>query len=376
MKATKELGEIVGVAAACEALGVPRASFYRWESPSNDEKRARPRPPRALLPQERQEIREILNSEECADLAPSQIYARLLDEGRYLCSVRTMYRILEEHGEVRERRNQLRHPEYKKPQLLATRPNEVWSWDITKLLGARKWSHFHLYVILDIFSRYVVGWLLAERESSALAKRLIEETIEKQGVCEAELSLHSDRGPSMGSKPVAQLLADLGVTKSHSRPHTSNDNPFSESQFKTLKYRPDFPKRFGSLEDARGFCRDFFHWYNEEHYHSGIGFMTPFTVHYGKDRELYEHRRQILLEAYRKNPERFVRKPPNPPRVPRAVWINPPLSSQEGAVLTVSAVTPTHERSFPDDALFCDPPWDANASNTVEPVQVAGGAQK
>ncbi len=244
-----------------------------------------------------------------------------------MCSVRTMYRILEENDEVRERRDQLRHPQYSKPELLATAPNEVWSWDITKLLGPQKWTYYHLYVILDIFSRYVVGWLLAERESAELAKRLIEETVEKQGVDEDQLTLHADRGTSMKSKTVAQLLGDLGVTKSHSRPHTSNDNPFSEAQFKTLKYRPEFPKRFGSIEDARSFCRKFFRWYNEDHRHSGIGLMTPEAVHYGKDLEIYECRRAALLDAYKVHPERFVQKQPEPPKLPEAVWINPPTGT-------------------------------------------------
>jgi len=328
MLAVKDLAGAVGVAAACDALAIPRASFYRWLKPTAEEPKPRPTPPRALRPEERLEVRDVLNSEEFVDHAPAQVYACLLDRGIYRCSVRTMYRILEEYREVRERRDQLRHPKYTKPELLATGPNQVWSWDITKLLGPAKWTYYYLYVILDIFSRYVVGWLLAGRESAALATRLIEETIEKQGAAEDELTLHSDRGPSMKSSTVAQLLADLGVTKSHSRPYTSNDNPFSESQFKTLKYRPEFPKRFGSPEDARGFCRGFFRWYNEEHHHSGIGLMTPFAVHYGKDREIYERRRDVLLNAYSSHPERFVRRPPQPPNLPEAVWINPPASSQ------------------------------------------------
>jgi putative transposase len=353
MLAVKDLAGVVGVAPACDALAIPRASFYRWLKPTAEEPKPRPSPPRALRPEERREVREVLNSEDFVDQAPAEVYAALLDRGIYLCSVRTMYRILEEHGEVQERRNQLRHPTYTKPELLATGPNEVWSWDITKLLGPATWTYYYLYVILDIFSRYVVGWLLAERESAALAKRLIEETIEKQGVDEDKLTLHSDRGPSMKSTTVAQLLANLGVTKSHSRPHTSNDNPFSEAQFRTLKYRRDFPKRFGSLEDARGFCRNFFCWYNDEHHHSGIGLMTPFAVHYGEDREIYERRREVLLNAYRTHPERFVRRPPEPPSVPEAVWINPPAKAQ-------TAETPpddqaaSHGPSVPDSSTSCD----------------------
>lgn len=360
MMAAKDLARTVGVKAACDALTVPRASFYRWQKPRVEEPRPRPTPPRALGPEERREVREVLNSEEFVDHAPAQVYASLLDRGIFLCSVRTMYRILEEHGEVRERRDQLRHPTYTKPELLATGPNQVWSWDITKLRGPVKWTYYYLYVILDIFSRYVVGWLLAERESAALAKRLIEETVEKQRVAEEELTLHSDRGPSMKSGTVAQLLADLGVTKSHSRPHTSNDNPFSESQFKTLKYRPEFPGRFGSPQDARAFCRRFFPWYNEEHRHSGIGLMTPSAVHYGEASAIFERRRQILLDAYLKNPQRFVNKPPSPPRLPEAVWINAP-SSQENALVVTNESLPG-----PDVLL---------ATNTSIPRPVCGAAR-
>lgn len=337
MSAARDLCESVGVTAACGALVVPRASYYRWRKPRSEETKPRPSPPRALSPGEREEVREVLNSEEFQNDAPGEVYATLLDRGTYLCSVRTMYRILDEYDEVKERRNQLRHPEYRKPQLLATAANQVWSWDITKLLGPAKWTYFYLYVILDIFSRYVVGWLLAERESGPLAKRLIEETILKQEVSEAELTLHSDRGPSMRSKTVAQLLGELGVTKSHNRPYTSNDNPFSESQFKTLKYCPEFPGRIGSLEDGLSFLREFFDWYNNRHHHSGIGFMTPQEVHHGLTEQIYQGRREVLLEAYRKNPERFVRKPPQPPRLPGAVWINPPDPAEQGQAVVESA---------------------------------------
>ncbi len=240
-----------------------------------------------------------------------------------------MYRILADSQEVRERRNQLRHPAYKKPELLATAPNQVWSWDITKLLGPAKWTYFYLYVILDIYSRYVVGWMVASRESADLAQRLIRETVQKQEISENQLIIHSDRGPSMKSHGVAQLLANLGVTKSHSRPHVSNDNPFSESQFKTLKYRPDFPGRFGCQQDAISYCRGFFHWYNNEHYHSGIAMLTPAMVHYGSADNVLAKRQQVLNTAYDAHPERFVSKPPTPPRQPKAVWINPPLSTDE-----------------------------------------------
>jgi putative transposase len=235
-----------------------------------------------------------------------------------------MYRLLAERAELRERRNQLRHPRYQKPELLATEPNQVWSWDITKLLGPAKWTYFYLYVILDIFSRYVVGWMVAHRESAALAERLIRDTCAKENVPPGQLSIHADRGPSMTSKPVALLLADLGVTKTHSRPHVSNDNPFSESHFKTLKYRPEFPGRFGSIQHARAFGQEFFSWYNTEHHHSGIALLTPATVHHGRAQLALEARRTTLLQAYHAHPQRFVRQLPVPPNLPEAVWINPP----------------------------------------------------
>ncbi len=266
----------------------------------------------------------VLHEERFADQPPAQVYATLLDEERYLCSARTMYRILEAEGEVKERRNQLEHPPYAKPELLATRPNEVWSWDITKLKGPVKWTYFYLYVILDIFSRYTVGWMVAARESARLANYLINDTCQKQEIVEAQLTLHADRGSSMRSKCVGLLLSDLGVTKTHSRPHVSNDNPFSESQFKTLKYRPEFPARFGSIEDARAFCVHFFQWYNSEHHHSALGWLTAEDVHYGRGPRLVEARQQVLDAAYTQHPERFVRKRPEAPQLPEAVWINPP----------------------------------------------------
>ena len=272
MSAVQQLASSVGQAAACRALGVPRASWYRSLQPVAVTAE-RPTPARALPPAERQVVLDHLHAERFRDKAPAEVFATLLDEGIFLCSVSTMYRILDENGEVRERRDQLRHPEYKKPELLATAPNQVWSWDITKLLGPAKWTYFYLYVILDIFSRYVVGWMVADGESAQLAKRLIAETCDKQLIVPGQLNLHADRGTSMTSKPVAFLLADLGVTKTHSRPHVSDDNPYSESQFKTLKYRPEFPERFGSIQDARAFGQQFFPWYNGEHHHSGIAML-------------------------------------------------------------------------------------------------------
>ena len=274
-------------------------------------------------------VLDLLRDPRFADLAPAEVYATLLDEGIYHCSIRTMYRILDAHNEVRERRNQIRHPVYTKPELLAEAPNTVWSWDITKLKGPAKWTYFYLYVIIDIFSRRVVGWCVADAESAVMFKELFEETIIKHNVPPGQLTLHADRGASMKAKATAQLLADLGVTKSHSRPHTSNDNPFSESHFKTLKYQPQFPKLFGCIEDAKAFCRRFFPWYNQEHHHVGLGLMTPDQVHYGQADDFHAARQRTLDRAFIANPERFVRKPPTPPDKPTAVWINPPSKKPE-----------------------------------------------
>ena len=325
MMACQELSPDVGTAAACRSLDIARPTYYRRLEPRIEETPVpRPAPPRTLSVTERQAVLDILHTDRFVDKAPTEVYATLLDEGTYHCSVRTMYRILDETGEVRERRDQARHPHYKAPELLATGPNQVWSWDITKLLGPVKWTYFYLYVILDIFSRYVVGWMIAPHESSALAKRLIAETCEKQNVLPGQLTIHADRGSSMKSKPVALLLADLGITKSHSRPHVSDDNPYSESQFKTLKYRPGFPDRFGSIQDGRAFCQEFFPWYNTEHRHSGIGLLTPEMVHYGKAEAVTNQRRIVLASAFDAHPERFVRGLPVPPSLPEAAWINKP----------------------------------------------------
>jgi putative transposase len=323
MKAAEQLSAHVGVSAACEALGVARSSFYRAQQPKRDPK-PRPTPERALRPDEKVQVHQTLNSERFQDCAPREVYATLLDEGTYLCSWRTMYRILNEHQEVRERRNQLRHPNYAKPELLASGPNQLWSWDITKLKGPVKWTYYYLYTILDVFSRYVPGWLIAERESAALAEQLIAETCAKQGIAAHQLTLHADRGSAMTSKTVALLLADLGVSKTHSRPYVCNDNPYSEAQFKTMKYRPDYPERFGCIQDARAWARPFFHWYNHEHYHSGLGLLTPVIVHYGQAQSVIEQRRQVLRAAYATHPERFVRGEPKPPPLPTEVWINKP----------------------------------------------------
>jgi len=287
-----------------------------------------------LSPEERETVLETLCSPRFVDRAPAEVVATLLDEGVYHCSERTMYRILAEHAPVRERRNQLRHPEYTKPELVATAPNQVWSWDITKLRGPQKWTWYYLYVLLDIFSRYVVGWMVADRENTTLATRLIEESCDKQDVLPEQLVLHSDRGSPMTSKGTAQLLADLGVTRSLSRPHVSDDNPFSEAQFKTIKYHPGFPGRFGCIEDARAFCRSFFAWYDAEHRHGGIAMLTPEDVHLGRAGRVLDGRRAVLDAAHHAHPERFVHGKPVLEELPPAVWINPPATgaTTEGGV--------------------------------------------
>ena len=332
MDAVQQLAPTVGIESACDALGVVRASFYRRPVFGPMPLVIRPSPARALGEQERETVRAVLNSARFQDCAPAAIQATLLDEGQYLCSTRTMYRVLNNDGASRERRDQLTHPEYRKPELLATAPNQLWSWDITKLRGPAKWTYFYLYVILDVFSRYVVGWMVAPREGAELARKLIEDTSEKQIILPDQLTIHADRGSSMRSKPVAFLLADLSITKTHSRPYTSNDNPYSESQFRTLKYRPEFPDRFGSLPDARAFCHTFFAWYNEDHRHSGIGMMTPAMVHHGLAPDVREYRQLILDAAYAAHPDRFVRRPPTPLPLPKEVWINKPQNSDENTL--------------------------------------------
>ena len=329
----EELAASVPVTTACDALSFPRSTFYwsRRPSPTGSVERSPAPSPRGLTTDEKETVRNVLNSERFQDASPRQIYAVLLDEGVYHCHWRTMYRILAEHGEVRERRNQLRHPVYQKPELLATGPNQVWSWDITRLKGPVKWSYFYLYVVMDIFSRYIVGWLVAQHESEALARQLIRESCRKQQIGQDQLTLHADRGSPMIAKSMAQLLSDLRVSKSHSRPHTSNDNPYSEAQFKTMKYRPDYPQRFGSIEDARVWTRGFVGWYNQEHRHTGLALMAPATVHYGLAGQVSEKRQQVLQAAYAKHPERFVKGVPMAPQLPAAVWINPPTTSLHSA---------------------------------------------
>jgi putative transposase len=362
VEAIEQATPAVDIATACRALGMPRASFYRHRDrqrqrrvgpPCPPPRRPRPSPPRTLSLPERRRVLDLLHGERFVDAAPAQVYATLLDEGQYLCSVRTMYRLLAANAEVRERRQQRRHPAYSKPERLATGPNQVWSWDITKLKGPIKGTWLCLYVILDIFSRAVVGWTVADRESAVLAERLIGQTVRKQGVARDRLTLHADRGAAMTSKAVSELLADLGVARSHSRPQQSNDNPFSEAQFKTLKYHPDFPERFGSIQDARLFCRAFFAWYNTEHRHSGLGLMTPHQVHYGDTGAIRAARQAVLDEVHRRHPERFVRQPPTAPAPPAAVWINPP---DRGLMAACSSRCSAQERPSRRPGLPIPPP--------------------
>jgi putative transposase len=338
MTTAVELAPLIGVAVACSGLGVSRATFYRVRRgppvrPMSAGLTARSPSPWTLSPTERGIISTLLHAPQYVDLSPHVVYARLLDAGRYLASVSTFYRVLRAEGAAMPRRNQRVHPAYVKPELLATGPRQLWSWDITKLKGPGKWEHFHLYVILDVFSRYVVGWMLAARESAELAKALIAATCDKEAIDKDQLTLHADRGTSMRSKPVALLLCDLGVTKSHSRPQVSDDNPYSESQFKTMKYRPEFPARFTSMEDARAFCQTFFAWYNHEHQHSGIGYMTPVAMHTGAAQQLYRARQQVLEGAFASHPGRFKNGLPQPPDLPTQVGINWPKPT-EGANTT------------------------------------------
>jgi putative transposase len=328
-----ELATQVGIKRACEALGVSRSSIYRTRLSCKDQPHPVPQPRQApahaLSSEEQEQVRETLNSERFMDKAPRQVYAALLDEGRYLCHWRTMYRILAAHDEVRERRRLRRHPIYKKPELLATAPNQVWSWDITYLRGPQKWEHYPLYTVLDIYSRYVVGWMIAEVESSDLARQLIAATARKQEIQPDQLTLHADNGAPMRGKPLAQLLIDLGISKSHNRPHTSDDNPFSEAHFKTMKYQPDYPDRFASLSDAQVWACGFFTWYNEQHYHSGLNLFTPASVHFGEATAIQQQRQALMLNAYAAHPARFVRGQPLVKGAPAAVWINPPLASAD-----------------------------------------------
>jgi putative transposase len=348
MTAIEAVGSEMPMAPLCRGLGVSRAAVYRRRRPRAERPpRSRALSPRALSPTERQTVLDVLHSDRFVDAAPAEVHATLLEEGTYLCSTRSMYRILDSNDEVRERRDQLRHPQYVKPELVATAPNQVWSWDITKLKGPRKWAYYFLYVLLDIFSRYVVGWMVALSESGRLAQRLIEESCEKQNIRPGQLAIHADRGGPMISKGLGQLLADLGIEKSHSRPHVSNDNPFSESHFRTLKYRPAFPERFGSQEHAESVCRELFPWYNDHHHHSGIAFLTPAVVHYGRADEVLDARHRTRLAAYAAHPERFINGAPEREKLPAGVWINPPVKTAHEDAPRSTIVTPDDSEVVP-----------------------------
>lgn len=319
-----EVGARLGVEPTCAAIGLPRATYYRHKAGVKPKAGARAKPRQALGDAERQAVLDVLHEDRFIDATPTEIYAQLLDEDRYVCSIRTMYRILAANAELRERRRQRTHPPYAKPELIATAPNQVWSWDITKLLGPQKWTYYYLYTLLDIFSRYTVGWLVADRESGELAKKLILESCTRQEIEPGQLTIHQDRGTAMTSKTLAQTYATLGVTKSFSRPHVSDDNPFSEAQFKTLKYRPDFPARFDDQSHAERHCKDFFAWYNHEHHHVALGLMTPHDIHHDLAREKWRRRADALAAAFADHPERFPHGIPMPPPLPTAAYINKP----------------------------------------------------
>lgn len=389
MDAVVEMAPETGTTALCSALGLPRATYYRRcksEAASSNigpetvppagtdepgasavKSRRKKASHRALTEEERAAVLTVLNEDRFCNLAPAEVYATLLDEKKYLCSERTMYRILAANGQVRERRNLLRHPEYKAPELMATKPNQLWSWDITKLKTFVKSQYLHLYVILDVYSRYVVGWLVAERESGDIAKEFIATTCERQGIAPGDLTFHADNGAAMVAQPVAFLLASLGVTKSHSRPHVSDDNPFSEAQFKTLKYHPAFPERFASLEHARAFLRDFFAWYNNQHHHDSLGLLTPHDVHHGHVAERLAGRARVLDAAYAAHPERFVRRPPTPKAPPEAVWINPPKT-------TVATQEPAPVAAPPAESAGQRAPQGAQADAAVNIEDAVGAA--
>jgi putative transposase len=360
MSAVEDLAQITGVTTACQVLNVPRSSLYRVRHPQQKTptpSSQRGRPSRALNAAEQAAVRSMLNSERFQDQSPREVYAALLDEDEYLCHWRTMYRVLDEHQEVRERRNQVRHPVYAKPELLATGPNQLWSWDITKLRGPVTWTYYYLYVMLDVFSRYVVGWLLAERESAALAQELTIAACAKQQIEPGQLTIHADRGSAMIAKSMTMLMSDLGVNKSHSRPHVSDDNPYSEAQFRTLKYSPGYPDRFGSLVDARQWCERFFTWYNQQHHHTALALLTPADVHYGRSEKKLAQRQLVLQRAFDAHPERFVKGRPSPTQLPGSVWINQPapeMSLNEPLLPTILTSAGTEDRATLESDLSAD----------------------
>ncbi len=332
MQSAKTLAEDIGIAKTCSLLGISRMTEYRTRrrSPSGAKKSVHPR---ALTAVEEAAVLDALSSEDFVDCAPASVYATLLENGRYLCSTSTMYRLLRKNNAVHERRQTRRHPTYEAPQLLAQKPNEVWSWDITKLPGLRKFEYYHLYVMLDIYSRRVIGWMVAERESGTLAGEFIRDCCAREGIPRGSLTIHSDRGTAMMSRPVVNLLSSLDVQKTVSRPQVSNDNPYSESHFKTMKYRPCFPKKFGSIQDVRAALEPFFLWYNSKHRHSGIAYLTPDAVHLGHAEKIQEQRKLVLAAAYAAAPHRFVRGAAKPPVLPSAAWINPPATKDEKSAI-------------------------------------------
>jgi len=327
MNIVDERSACLPVSKACEWINFPKATYYRLKQ--GPKAANRHMSPRSLSADERQKVLDIFHDERFLDLAPPQVFTHLLDEGHYIASERTMYRILSANNEVKERRRLRKHPKYRRPELLARGPNQLWTWDITRLRGPNKLEYYQLYVMLDVYSRFVVGWMVSYKETAELAKNFIAETCESQGIIRDSLTIHADRGPSMKSKSVADLYAHLGVTKSHSRPRVSNDNPYSESQFKTMKYCLTYPDRFGSIEDAKSFCRDFFSWYNNEHYHSGIKMLTPATVHNGDGDKILIARAKIKAAAFERHKERFVKGRPKIEKLEREVWINPPEAANK-----------------------------------------------
>lgn len=348
MQAAKEEMAEMGNKKVLIALGISVATFYRRQKKPSI-KTGRARSARALSEQEQQHVLDVLHSQRFMDDSPAEVYATLLEEDTYLCSERTMYRLLEANAEVRERRAQLQHPAYHKPELIAQGPHEVWSWDITKLKTTVKFVYFYLYVILDIFSRYVVGWMLAEHENGTLARRLVQETCERYEIQPGQLVLHADRGSPMKSKALVQLLVDLDIYRSHSRPHVCDDNPFSESQFKTLKYHPGFPDQLGCLAEGLAYFREFFPWYNQEHHHSALCYLTPGQVHFGQDKQVLEQRHRTQLAAYERHPERFIRGAPKLQQLANAVWINPPRAAvgDESSPLQMSAMASNKDHLMP-----------------------------
>lgn len=358
---------------ACAALGLSRATAYRRLAPPVGRRQGpRPAHPRRITDVERAEVLALLDSERFIDQPPREAYAALLSEGEYRCSWRTMYRILRERAPLRERRNHREPRRHAVPRLQAAAPNEVWSWDISKLPSYLSGVFFNLYVVLDLFSRFVVAWMVAERENSALAKQLFAEAISRYGIEPGQLIVHQDRGAPMTAHGFTELLSELGVERSYSRPRVSNDNPFSESTFHTVKYQPDYPGRFRDVRHARRWCEDFFHWYNEAHHHSGLALFTPTDVYHGQVEAVARQRESALARAYAAHPERFVNGPPQVARPPSRVLINP---HDEQPVVTADQVIQARDEEL---ATLCSPAPRASSVPAIElpgvPPPLAGTA--